>query len=164
MTEPSWLPTLLLLSDFGGNVVSYLDAVYSQFRTDFINSRPILNGLPVFIRIDPKEDQKEYSFWHVTHEGKGRVESQRTFAIRRCERIGWIRAAIDNITDPNVKSWNHKEGSGIIRTYIWLEDHDYVIVLEKARNKRSYFLVTAFYIEGDSKRRDLHYKYKNKQP
>jgi hypothetical protein len=162
MTEPSWLPPLLLLSKFGGNVVAYLETVYDCFENDFVVSKPALYGLPVIIRIDPKEDNKEYSYWHVTHEGK--VEQERIFAPRRCERIAWIRAIIENINDPAVKIWNYKEGKGNIRTYIWLENYDYVVVLEKSRNQRTYFLVTAFYIDGNSTQRSLQRKYEQREP
>ena len=163
MTDPSWLPDLILLSDFHGNAIAYLEAVYKQFEQDFLRSKLTLNGLPVQVYIHPKEDNKAFSYWHITHEGK--VESERTFAPRRCERIAWVRAIIENVTDPAIKIWDYKEGNGKIRTYIWLEDYDYVVILEKKSRKQDiYFLVTAFYIDGNSTERKLQRKYDQREP
>ena len=58
MTDPSWLPDLILLSDFHGNAIAYLEAVYKQFEQDFLRSKLTLNGLPVQVYIHPKEDNK----------------------------------------------------------------------------------------------------------
>jgi len=162
MTEPSWLPPLLLLPQFRGNITAYLQAVYNCFKKDFVSSRPTLNGLPVYPQINPKEDNKEFSYWHITHEGK--IESEREFAPRRCERIAWIRAIIENVNDPSVTIWDYKEGKGKIRTYIWLEEYDYIVILEKSRKKDKYFLVTAFYFEGNSTYRNLERKYDQREP
>ena len=121
--------------------------------------------MPVQVYINPKEDNKASSYWHITHEGE--VESERIFAARRCERIAWVRAIIENVTDPAIKIWDYKEGNGKIRTYIWLEDYDYVVVLEKKSRKQNiyfYFLVTAFYIDGNSTQRKLHNKYDKREP
>ena len=109
MTDPSWLPDLILLSDFQGNAIAYLEAVYQQFEQDFIKSRPKLNGLPVQVYINPKEDNKASSYWHITHEGE--VESERIFAARRCERIAWVRAIIENVTDPKKPENNYMKGT-----------------------------------------------------
>lgn len=41
------------------------------------------------------------------------------------------------------------------RTYIWDKDEDYIIVLEPLRNKEEYYLLTAYYMEGKDKARNM---------
>ncbi len=81
----------------------------------------------------------------------------------------WIRAApngslggpvIANSTEPEVEVWDYEEGRGRVRTYVWLRDHDYLVVLEKRQKRIGLvaFLVTAFHIDGPGKRADLEKK------
>src|SRR5215831_7742072 len=108
MTAPSWLPDIIPLEDYGGDWNRYLEAVYECFRHDFKDRQRqlVFRGRPVGTRYHPAYENKDYSFWHLIQEGQ--VEEERTPDFRRCERIGWIRAIIENSGDPRVKVWENE--------------------------------------------------------
>ena len=84
---------------------------------------------------------------------------------RRAERLPWCRPTIEHCSDPEVRIWDYREGNGRIRTYVWLQNYDYVVVLEKRslRGGRSIaFLITAFYVSGGQSRSGLAKKYQRK--
>ena len=58
----------------------------------------------------------------------GDVESERIPDIRRCERIRWPRAVIENWSDPAVKTWHQKRGSNE-RVALLLESERYLVIL-----------------------------------
>src|ERR1035437_10020333 len=55
---------------------------------------------------------------------------------------------------------------GNLRTYLWLRDLDYVVVLTGAppASPRYYFLITAFHLSGDSQRRNMRRRYEEREP
>ena len=109
MTErPQWLPNLICLADYGGEWAQYIEAVYSAFRRDLIESQPRLRGRWVRCRRDPLYDGKEAAFWHCIQEGAD--DEQRIPNLRRCERIGWVRAVIDNADEPAILAWPTRRG------------------------------------------------------
>jgi len=67
--RPEWLPGLLLFANHGASWSKYINAVYALFYRDFIESHPIFQGRPVFIKRYPVEQGKERGFWHATSEG-----------------------------------------------------------------------------------------------
>lgn len=89
---------------------------------------------------------------------------ERLFDPRRGERLPWCGPTISNAADGAVKVWDYMEASGGLRTYVWLEGWDYVIVLEKRQMRvgEVVFLITAFYVDGDSRRRSLRGKYERR--
>jgi len=143
IVAPNWLPPLVSLDDSGGNWQRYIDAVYAVFNRDFIASQPQYNGLWVRCRRDPIYDGKEAGFWHCTSEG--RDESQRTPDIRRCERIGWVRAVIENASDAAVDVWPSVRG-GETRLVLWFREELLVVLAPrpwKAEQPKYMQLVTA---------------------
>ncbi len=140
---PAWLPPLVSLNDHGGNWQRYIDAVYAVFYHDFIASQPRYNGLWVRCRRDPICDGKEAGFWHCTSEGRDEV--QRTPDLRRCERIGWVRAVIENAADASVDVWPSVRGSET-RWVLWFGE-EFLVVLAprpwKAERPRYMQLITA---------------------
>lgn len=136
MTQPDWLPELLTLAQAGGNWTQYIEVVYAAFHRDFVASQPVLKGWNVGVRRQPAYDQKEFTFWHCSSEG--RVEVDRTPDLRRCERIPWIRPIIEH--DAEVDTWKTRK-KGDDRFYLWF-DEQYLVVLG-IRNGH-YMLITAF--------------------
>ena len=154
MTElPHWLPELLLFEDYGGCWQRYEDEVYSQFYGDFIESRPVFQEMPVYVKRF-LEKGKERGFWHLVQQGP--VEEERIPDIRRCERIGWVRSIIEHADDPIVKKWPKKIGSKK-RCILWLEEVDYLVVLEK--RKRAWILWTAYCVTQPHQKRKLQKEY-----
>ena len=91
---------------------------------------------------------------------EGQIEEDRTPDLRRCERIGWLRAIIDNADDDRVKVWeNERTGTkGRERSVLlWLEEEDFLVVLGKRAGY--YLLVTAYQTNRDHTRRKLRREY-----
>ena len=128
---PDWLPSLILLDDHGGNWERYIEAVYDVFERDFVLSKPLFQGQRLGLKRHPFDQGKEVTFWHMTSEGDR--EAERLPDLRRCERIGWVRAIIEHSDDPLVKAWENQRGSES-RLCLWLEQHEYLVVLAKRRS------------------------------
>ena len=157
IAPPSWLPEMVSVN---GDWASILTRLYSVFHADFVTSTPRLKGLDVWHDRRKLEDNIEEGFWHITHVFDRRVQ-QRVFDPRRSERIPWCRPTMENEPQAEVQCWDYREGKGNIRTYVWLKDHDYIVVLERKSMRRGdvYMLITAFYVEHESYRRTLRRKY-----
>ncbi len=106
-----------------------------------------------------KGEKYEEGFWHLVSIDTGK--SGRVPEFRRAERLPWCGPTISHSEDEWVKVWDYLEGTGRLRTYLWLENLDSIIVLEKRRQKKGEiaFLVTAFYVDGDANKRNLNKKY-----
>ena len=153
MSNSCWLPELECLDDYQNNWQLYENALYSIFKTDFIDSRPSFEGKQVNIRRHPIEYNKEEAFFHVTCQDylKG---GQRVPDFRRCERIRWVRSFIENYQCDNskcqdcdgIKVWSEPYKS-TTRVHILFEEERYMVVLER---RESYcLLITAFYFDHE---------------
>ena len=162
--DTCWLPKLEFWNDYGNNWDEYQDMLYSIFKTDFIENHPVFEGKQVNIRKHPIEYGKEEAFYHVTCQDYLK-NGERVPDFRRCERIRWVRAFIENYNCDSaqcedckgVKIWNESYKSAI-RVHILLEEERYMVVVEP---RDSYcLLITAFYFEHDhSLRKKLqHYE------
>lgn len=152
---PSWLPPLIDLNDYSGRWDVYDSVIYQVFRKDFIDSKPRFQGVDVGTRWHPKHDNKEYAYWHITQEG--RVEENRIPDLRRCERIGWIRAIIEHSDDPAVKVWENKRGEDR-RILLWLDALDFLVILGW-RKQGYWMLITAYPTNRKHTRRKLLKEY-----
>lgn len=150
---PDWLPELLLFEDYDGCWQLYEDKVYSRFYTDFIESRPTLNAMPVYVK-RCLEKGKERGFWHCVQEGP--IEQKRTPDLRRCERIAWIRSIIEHANDPIIKIW-YKKVRNKTRYLLWFEEAEYLVILEKRRS--AWILWTAYCVTQPHRKRRLQKEY-----
>src|SRR5579864_6331534 len=114
-----------------------------------VASRPSLGGKVVVCRRDPIYDGKEAGFWHCTSVGK--TEDDRIPDLRRCERIEWLRAIIENCDDTRVERWT-TEKKGDCRHYLWFNE-EYLISLGVRKNY--WQLITAFCTEKEHSRKKL---------
>lgn len=148
------LPELIVLTDFGGNFSTYLEAVYEAFSNDFIYKRPIFRGIRLGLKKHPMFLDKEATFWHMTSEGKD--ESNRTPDLRRLERIKWPAFLINNSEHPYLKVWENTRG-GKTNVLILHEFENYVIVLRKGNG----YLIpwTAYLIEHEWRKRKFIREY-----
>ncbi len=149
-----WLPSMVLFSDYSGDWDRYLDALYTYFKQDFIDSKPVFQGRRIGLKRHPMTDGKEATFWHMTSEGQD--EANRIPDFRRCERLRWPRPVIENSEDAKVKWWvSVKRNEN--RIHIWREDEDYIVVLA---DRRGFLLPwTAFLIKWEHTRRKLRKEY-----
>ena len=156
----AWLPPLLRFEDFGRDWQRYVDAAYTIFRRDFIESAPTLLGLPVRYRWRDRGSEppqgKASTFWHVTTAGG--AEPDRLPDLRRCERIGWIRAMIDAAGSDRVSLWESDE-RGERRILIALPDFSHLVVL--ARRESYVLLLTSFPVETERRRAGFRQQYMN---
>lgn len=155
MTEPTWLPQLVCLPEYGGDWERYLAALYIFFKKDFIDSTPMYKGKRLGLKKHPLKDGKEATFWHFIQEGS--EEAERVPDMRRCERIRWPRPIIENAAEPIVKIWKNKRGSEY-RILLWLEEQEYLVVLAE---RAGYLLPwTAYLVTDEHRKRKLRKEYK----
>lgn len=153
----SWLPELVSVNGVWDEIVTRL---YAIFVTDIKEGKPRLNGSQVWWDRTKLEGEKyEEGFWHLVTRDDDNT-GERIPDFRRAERFPWCRACIDNFSDGAILFWDYKVRKRI-ETYIWLKDHDYVLVLKKLCKSWGtvYFLLTAYHVDGDSRRRNLTRKY-----
>lgn len=155
MIEPtSWLPGLIQLEDYGGNWTRYLDAVYTIFKRDFIDSKPSFLGYRMGLKRHRLEQGKEVTFWHFISEGI--AETNRLPDLRRCERIAWPKPIIEAAQTDRVRSWRNIRRREQ-RILIALSDFSYVVVLA---DRGEYILPwTAYLVEERHQREKLQKEY-----
>lgn len=151
---PDWLPPLVCFEDYSGDWKQYIEAVYSYFKSDFVDTKTRFGNRPVKLKRYPLLDGKEATFWHVTSEGKD--ETKRVPDLRRCERIRWPRPIIGHCDDRVIKCWPNKR-SRDKRIVLWFCEQDYVVVL--ADRKKYVLLWTAYYVSYERTRRSLMAEY-----
>jgi hypothetical protein len=162
---PKWIGSLITLEECDGDSEKYIEKLFEIFKKDFIDSRPTFKNKPVLF--DKKLDgDKPNTFVHITTEDDVTTK-QRILSMRRCERIGWIRAIIENANDPAVLVWQKKQATSerfTTRTYLFLEQENFLVVLQEI--KFGYFVITAIYVDNPNQKRK-HLKayeaYKNQQ-
>jgi len=153
-----WLPDTLSLDGAWQDAVARL---YDVFEKDFVLTVTAFEGREVWFNRRIEEGERyEEGFWHLVSKDD-RITGERLPDFPRAKRLPWCAPLIRNSDDPSVKNWDYEEGSGRIRTYLWLEDADYVVILEKRSHKKKdvAFLVTAYFVGGDSQKRGLRRKY-----
>lgn len=104
----------------------------------------------------------EESFWHMVTRSETKC-GNRFPDFRRAERLRWCLPVIINFQEPQVTWWryDHLDGKGI-RTYLWLKDLDYLVILEERIKRRHVYLHTAFHVDGPSMRRSIQNKYEKR--
>lgn len=153
ISEICWLPKQEYFEDYD-SWSDYQEALYTIFKHDFLDSFPYFKNTRVSVKHYPIEHDKEEAFFHTTckdYVGNG----ERVPDFRRCERIRWIRAFIENYNcDPTlckqcegVKVWQEPYKNRI-RIHILLEEERYVVILEQRPNY--FLLITAFYLDYDN--------------
>jgi hypothetical protein len=162
-----WLPCIEDFNDYGGDWNNYESILYSVFKNDFLDTQPTFEGKRVNIRRYPMVGDKEQTFFHIISEDYHK-DGARILDMRRCERIRWVRAFIENYNcDPTkcvgcdgVKIWEEdmKRSPGK-RVHLLLEEERYLVVLE--RRDTYCLLITAFYIKHDHSLRKKVLKYEN---
>ncbi len=148
------LPEIITLEEFGGNIITYLEVIYSIFYRDFVTSRPTFEGRRLGLKKYPLIEGKEYTFYHFTHDGD--IETERLPNLRRLERIPFPRPMIDQSKHPDLKVWRNKRGTKE-RILIFFEVENYLVVLE---DRGEYILPwTAYLVEFGNKRNRLLAEY-----
>ena len=89
-------PDCIYLEDYGGDFDAFIEAAYEIFSEDFLGRNKVteFKGVRLSLKKHPLVDDKAYTFYHMTHEGK--VEDDRIPDLRRLERIPFPRPMIEN--------------------------------------------------------------------
>lgn len=158
-SRPRWLPDMISVNGEWNDVVARL---YAIFDRDFRQVGCAFDTHPVSWD-SRKLDNSPYEegFWHLITAQDYQL-GERLPDFRRAERLPWCRPTIVNSSDPGVRLWDYQEGKGHTRTYIWLENWDYVVILERRPHKgrrTTAHLVTAFHVGGNNTRAKLRKKY-----
>lgn len=157
--RPEWLPPIQPLQGDWDKDLANLHAIFTKC---FIDSRCVFKDQLVWPD-KRKLDGGDYEegFWHlITQDDESKY--QRLFDMRRAERLCWLRPVIENHADARVKTfvWLHKGKTP--RIHIWLEDCDYIVILETSRNGRLANLITAYHLEGEGKRAKYAKRYEER--
>ena len=158
MPTPAWLPTI---SDLSGEWSAVFSGLYEVFCRDFKQARPVYQGLEIWwdSRVITESTHEE-GFWHLVT-AEDRSDGQRKPDFRRAEKLGWVRAIIQNCDQPEVSCWEDRFANPRPRIYLWLEEANFVVVLERMKIrprgeiKEAMMLITAFCSDGSSTQRKL---------
>lgn len=168
---PEWLPEMALVNPWTEDTYEML---YEIFCRDIRDAGLKYVGHDVWI-FRNMEDGKEEIFWHLTSR-KIKAEKiprrKRKFFIgnpedaeqerlpdpRRCERLPWVKPLLEHPTEPEVLAWDYEEGDKTIKTYIWMQDYDFVVIMKKfSDGKRR--LITSFYVDSKYTKNDFARKH-----
>jgi hypothetical protein len=156
---PDELPAEL---DVNGECRAVADRLYSAFEAAF-KSGPVLHGqVPVYYDRRDGPLGREEGFWHlVTREADAKTH-RRCFEAKRAKKLSWARPLVECESHPRIRVWDYDSGNRRkgVRTYLWLEDQDYVVILKRAG--RPYALVTAYDVDGPDTRRYFERLYANR--
>ncbi|HPO13881.1 MAG TPA: hypothetical protein PLI09_10585 [Candidatus Hydrogenedentes bacterium] len=159
--RPLWLPEILSVD---GEWEDILPNLYFVFEKDFPRGHPMYDNRPVWWNrtIRPGEKYEE-GFWHLITRSDKQTCS-RLLDPRRAERLPWCAPTILHSDATEIQIWDYSESSGRIRTYLWLQDYDYLVVLEKRhqRGRAIAFLITAYYVDGERTRENLRRKFQKR--
>lgn len=152
--QPEWLNPITELSSFNGEFSHYIDHLFRFFERDFIVTRPRYENKSITFD-NRQSDGKPEGFWHITS-SENPLSGKRNPELRRCERVEWVRAIIENSNEPQILVWKkpHKKE---IRVCLFLRDFDFLVVLRELQY--TFCLVTAIYIDYPNRKRKLLEEY-----
>lgn len=151
MKTPDFLPLpLASIEDYA----AFIELAYSVFEKDFVLEPTFMNGVKI-VHDTTIENGKTKTFWHLISEDEP-VTGNRLYNYDRISRVPWIKPIIINNLDISIKCWETMRGKHC-RICLWLFEHDYIVVLNK--NKENYFLITAYFVRYERKRKQLENEY-----
>ncbi|MFC1782015.1 hypothetical protein ACFL02_00330 [Planctomycetota bacterium] len=176
MCYPEWLPEMVQVSPWctGGSDDTF-NMLYYIFCRDIKNRNLKFHEHHIWF-FNECEDGKEKIFWHLTSRmqrarkvprrkrkfyDQDEIPAQRIPDLRRAERLPWVRAIIENAGKIEILSWDCEEGDVSTKTYVWLKNRDFVVIMKKYPN-HSRRLVTSFYVDKEYKRHDFERKYNHR--
>jgi hypothetical protein len=119
------------------------EQLYAIFEGVFFSDPVRFNGRKVICdnrKLDG--DDKEEGFWHLITRKQG---NDRIPDFERSRKLPWLRIILERSPCDGVSCFRYQEGSGKYRVYVWLEELDYVIILEELTYV--YKMVTVFRID-----------------
>jgi hypothetical protein len=161
MINPTWLPSL-----YNFEVIKSEDwydieeTLFSIFYHDFIERICFYESLVMIIdrSIDPRSGL-ERTYWKLISKRNSRDMWDRYQDFDRARRLPWCRPVIEYHSDKlNLLEWDYLENNDKVRTYIWLKNLDYIVIIEKKKEKFA-ILISAHYIDGEGSRNKYQTKF-----
>lgn len=152
---------------------NYINNLYNDyFVPDFLNSKIFFMGLPVYIRPEPRYNNWEHGFIHMTHRDyshNSHDPNDRVPDFRRSERLPWVKRTIENYScsvdnDCDEILYWEELYRGFIRVNLLYEYEAFQVVLEKRKNH--YMIITSFQLDEEwelEKRIRKYEKYKKQK-
>ena len=144
----------------------YHDRAYKIFKNTLMDDPKMkFKNIPVQVRELPCEDNKVQGFFHVISE----IDKKLKIRMYKDERVKYIPFISKMILDyqkcysciePNcskIKIWSAPYLGKVLRTKIYFEKYDYIVILEKRKNY--YQLITAYVVDRIDRKRDLLKEY-----
>ena len=171
---PDWLPDPI---HFNGDWNAFVRTLYAVFESDFKHGHPRFRGCPIWHnqRIDTDGPHRfEEGFWHLVTKDQWiydrqtrRNTKERLPEFERAARMPWAKPIVDHERDPGVVVFEFEDETrkgAVIRTYLWLSEWDYVVILEKQSKAKGniYMLVTSFFVNIPAKQKDLQSRYERR--
>jgi hypothetical protein len=156
---PEELPGLL---DCAGHCRDIADRLHAQFEQDFRNGPVYHRAVVVYHNRTEGTLGYEEGFWHmVTREDKLQG-GKRFFEHKRAAKLAWAKPLLESAAHERIRIWDYDTGNRRkgIRTFLWLEDWDYVVILK--RIGRPFMLVTAYDVDDEKTRRYFERLYANR--
>jgi len=159
-SAPAFPPDIL---DSSGSWEAFLTRLYAVFTRDFKQHRALHQGLTVTYdgRVLPDGMGMEEGFWHVITKDDP-ASGQRLPDYRRAERLPWARPSLESPLRSEIRVFDYDHGAKDkgIRRYVWLHNHDYVLILVK--RKKAFVWITAYHVGSERGRADLQHRYKER--
>ena len=148
---PTWLPALFV----GDPLVNedYTRLYREVFCRDFKSTEMFYRGHYVWF-FEKMSLGRELIFVHLTSRKKTPDSEERELRPERCARLPWVRPLIEHADDPAVLAWDYEEGDGDIKTYVWLHQHDYIVIMKRMKDE-SRRLCAAYCVDDEHERRKL---------
>lgn len=151
-----WLTPIISLDEYENDWAKYNNKLYEIFVRDFILNPLYFNNKKIQIRINPKQDNYEHAFIHLTciSTKMSTEPNDRIPDLRRCERLEWNKEIIENykckyncVGYKKVLYYEHMYKSNI-RVTLLFPDARFKVILEKRKNY--VLLITGYFIEFDN--------------
>lgn len=152
-----------LLDLYCSSLNDNLESVRAVFDRDLVQKKPSFRKKAIHPTTDTEgKERVDDLFHHLTTKGERDKSEGRYFDGDRTVRMHWVRHHLEEKKKDDMLIFSTCERRNTYRTYIYDKDEKYVIVLEPLRNRGSYYLLTAYKLQGkDKKRNKIEQKYKN---
>ena len=115
------------------------------------------------------DNTKRTHFAHLTcktSKDENKIEKRNCFDIQRSKRLHWIKYHILESCPSKIKVFNYMDrirDKNYLRTYIYDEIENYIIILEKKRDASDcMYIITAYYIDEKYTKEQINKKYKKR--
>jgi hypothetical protein len=148
--RPDWLPPSLTFT--GADFKRDCERLHAIYQDEILAAQLNIEGIPVVLNNVPDPDFPPYTFGFTHLITRDNGAGFRALDYNRACKLSWIVPIVQNYKDPSVSCfwYAHPKGETLV---VWLEDHDYLLVLKwltKAQTKR--ILVTSYSVDVRNKR------------